>query len=390
VLGGSWHIRLPFVRQFTEGQKPDDRKNDHKQEKKAIMCLANNRYPRPTITFSGTIELGAEILNEQNEVEHLLGYSMQVQSTGQSQIFQPGLRRSALPGSPTRRSMLPRRPVSISPRPDFDWDTPAQTGETAGGKPVGNAMLIAIPAMPGTVTAANLIPVSKYPNFMLDYARAVTPQRVHAYSDGMRRGGLRAKSVEVVKGFDNGLYDVLIASSTRAIISAIKRVDEAKRPQINSPLYKVLDKLYGDWTFILFCFEEAAASKAGCALVRYKPVPEKAHLLYLPGLDGHNGEVETGKVELDHTLVVGSYKMNKSANTHQVVLTDRGIDAAIPFLPQQVIGTVIPKGMQVSQGDFLFSLDEVRKGTFRAKRALPPGWEKVFAKPTAPQDYIEG
>jgi hypothetical protein len=315
---------------------------------------------------------------------------MQVQSAGQPQIFQPGGRRGGLRDQTRGRIATPRRSSVVTPGADFDWDTPAQTSANPGGKSTGNAMLIAIPAMPGTVTAANLIPVGKYPSFMLDYARAVTPQRVHAYGDGLRRGGLRSKSVEVVKGFDNGLYDVLIASSTSAIISAIKRVDQAKRPQINSPLYKVIDKLYGDWTFILFCFEEAAATKAGCALIRYKPVPEKAHLLYLPGLDGHNGEVETGKVELDHTLVVGSYRMSQTANTREVAFTDRGIASAIPFLPEQVIGTVVPKGVTASQGDFLFSLEEVRQGKFRAKRALPPGWTNVFAKPTVPQDYIEG
>jgi hypothetical protein len=249
-------------------------------------------------------------------------------------------------------------------------------------------MLIAIPATPGSVTSANLIPVGKYPTFMQDYANAVaTP--IYG-SAGMRRGGtLRSMSVEIVRGFDNGTYDVLIAPNAKAIVKAIEMVDPAKRPQVNAELYKTLDKLYPRWTFLLFCFSEDTADKAGCALVRYKPMAEFKHLLYLPGLDGHNGEVEQGKVELDHTLVVGSYKMSRTANTSSVTFSDRGVTQAMPFLPSQVIGKVVPAGTRVSQGDFLLNLADVSQGNFRAKRALPPGWQKVFAAPATPQDFIE-
>lgn len=359
------------------------------------MCLSNNRYQRASVKFTDTILLGLEILQE-GQVEHVVGYFNKVSANPQIAAISAGIDSDDLlrGSAPKRRGSMsltaPRRRRPTTAGADFDWSTPAPGTTGIGGKLSGNAMLIAIPAKPGTVTAANLVPVGKYPSFMHDYARAVQP-RPAFLSDGMRRGRSmsNAKSVEIVRNFDGGTYDVVIAGSAKAIVNAIDGVAEDKRPQVNAELYKKLDKLYPKWTFILFCFSEDTAAKAGCALVRYTPMVKTAHLLYLPGLDGHNGEIETGKVELNHTLVVGSYKMSPDADTRDVHFRDEGITQALPFLCRQVVGKVIPAGTMANQGDFLFSLDEVRKGTFRARRALPPGWEKVFGKSTAAPEYIE-
>jgi len=115
-----------------------------------------------------------------------------------------------------------------------------------------------------------------------------------------------------------------------------------------------------------------------------------AHFLYLPGLDGHNGDVETGDVELNHTLVVGSCKMSASAAARDVDFRDAKFKTDLPFMVSRVIGKIIPAGTKVPQGDFLFKLDELRAGTFRARRVLPPGWTKVYGKSTAKPFYIEG
>lgn len=354
------------------------------------MCLSNNRYKTPSVSFSGTILLGCEV-QVAGQTEHLVGYFNRVQSSVQNPASDDDLLRSA-----TRRGIpsltAPRRGSRRSPATsdDFGWDTPAQPGKPATIA-VGNAMLFALPASPGTVSAANLIAVSDYPSFMQDYARAVSPQ---VLSDGMRRGGMRgtlggAKSVEVVKNFDKGTYDVVIAGSAKAIATAIDQIDPAKRPIVNSELYAQLDKLYPKWTFVLFCFAEESASKAGCAMVRYKPMKKYEHLLYLPGLDGHNGAVETGQVALDHTLVVGSFAMSKSASAREVQFRDVKFTQDLPFMPTRVIGKVIPAGTMAPQGDFLFKLDELRAGIFRARRALPPGWAKVFGKDESKPFYIE-
>lgn len=365
------------------------------------MCLSNNRYPRPAIRFSGTVLLGAEV-DIDGKIEHVIGYYNKVSGSGKSASATEGLLSAdaapAAPNRPTRRGSRPmsltaprrRTPPPASSSSDFDWDTPAKPGAPATIA-VGNAMLIAVPAEPGTLTAKNLVAVSDFPNFMQDYAKAVGPRAIH--SDSMRRGRgglLGAKSVEIVKGFDKGTYDVLIAGSAKLIAGAIGAVDEDKRPVINEELYAKLDKLYPKWTFVLFCFSEATAEKAGCALVRYTPMAKFAHMLYLPGLDGHNGDIETGDVELDHTLVVGSVKMSSTAPyAREVNFTDAKFATSLPFMPQRVIGKVVPNGTKVPQGDFLFKLDELRAGTFRARRVLPPGWTKVYGKSDAKPFYIE-
>lgn len=353
------------------------------------MCLSNNRYKTPSVSFSGTILLGCEVQVE-GKTEHLVGYFNRVQSSAQNAGASDQLLRSAKAGIPSLTA--PRRGTrrQSGGSDDFSWDTPAKPGKPATIA-VGNAMLFALPASPGTVTAANLIAVSDYPNFMQDYARAVSPP---VYSDRATRGGMRgslggAKSVEIVKNFDKGTYDVVIAGSAKAIATAIDQIDPAKRPILNSELYAQLDKLYPKWTFVLFCFAEESASKAGCAMVRYKPMKKFEHLLYLPGLDGHNGQVETGQVALDHTLVVGSFAMSKSASAREVRFRDVKFTADLPFMPNRVVGKVIPAGTMAPQGDFLIKLDELRAGTFRARRALPPGWAKVFGKDESPPFYIQ-
>ncbi|MBK7840117.1 MAG: hypothetical protein IPJ49_21050 [Candidatus Obscuribacter sp.] len=353
------------------------------------MCLSNNRYKTASVSFSGTILLGCEVQVE-GKTEHLVGYFNRVQSSAQNPGASDQLLRSSVAGIPSLTA--PRRGTRrrSGGSDDFGWETPAKPGKPATIA-VGNAMLFALPASPGTVTAANLIAVSDYPSFMQDYARAVSPP---VFSDSMRRGGMRgslggAKSVEVVKNFDKGTYDVVIAGSAKAIATALDQIDPAKRPIVNSELYAQLDKLYPSGPLSSSASPKSRASKAGCAMVRYKPMKKFEHLLYLPGLDGHNGAVETGQVALDHTLVVGSFAMSKSASAREVHFRDVKFTQDLPFMPTRVVGKVIPAGTMAPQGDFLFKLDELRAGTFRARRALPPGWAKVFGKDESQPFYIQ-
>ncbi|OPZ91053.1 MAG: hypothetical protein BWY75_00476 [bacterium ADurb.Bin425] len=335
------------------------------------MCLSNNRYQTTRVTFSDTILLGAEV-EVDGKIEHLLGYYNKVATSGGTTQQQQNHLLSASPAltAPTRRGSRQARSS------DFDWSTPP--GKSAKPSPVavmGNAMLIAVPASPGTLTAANLIPVSDYPSFMQDYAKAVGPRTLPR--GPLRRGGMlggKSRGVEVVKGFDKGTYDVLIAGSAKAIAGALDQVDQAKRPTINQELYAQLDKLYPRWTFVLFCFE---------------PMQKFSHLLYLPGLDGQNGQIETGKVELNHTLVAASCKMSTTAATRAVDFSDFKLQEDLPFMPDKVLGKVVPAGTLAPQGDFLLQLKELRAGVFRARRALPPGWKNVFGESQEAPYYIQ-
>lgn len=319
------------------------------------MCISNNSYEAPRISFEDTILLGLEVLNADGAVEHVLGYYNTVSA-----------RAAAAAGNDFGWPVK-----STTDDDDFGWHVPPPVTK------IGNAMLFAIPAQPGSVNEKSLIAVGKFPRFMQDLKTAVAPSPPVTRSKSMSFS-LSADAYEpiVIKGFDGGVYDVVIAPSATAIKPVIDQVDPAKRPQINDKLYGELNLLYPGFTFVLFCFSEEDTARSGCAVIKYKPRTGLEHLLYLPGLDGHNGHVETGEVELNHTLVVGSYRM--TGGGRPVHFSDPGFKEAYPFFPNEVLGVIIPKGTMAPQGDFLFKLDEIRQGTFRAKRQLPPGWSGVF------------
>lgn len=333
------------------------------------MCLSNNFHDGTApVSFTDTIVFGADYLDSDGTPWHLLGYSnkVSVPKGGASE-------RMSYPigTSPEKGLLLPL----FGDNADFGWAVPAvSAGDFGWGippAPPGDAMLIAIPAKPGTMTADDLIPVGKFPNFMEDFRRAVAPPAMSDdYADFSLSMAPKAAAI-VVKGFDSGTYDVVIAWSAAAIADVIQQVDEAKRPQINAALYGELDALYPSWTFVLFCFAGDAAEKAGCALMRYQPM--RPDLLYLPGLDGHDGRIDWDPVTLDHTIVVSSYLLHEDApNARAVKFRDAGVKDSIPSLPRVVIGRSY-SGIEVPQGDFLFRLEDVRRGKFRCLRSAPPG-----------------
>lgn len=336
------------------------------------MCISNNSYEAPVVNFDDTILLAHECQPVNGQAQHLCGYFNKVQverTQGAGADFGWAVSK---PTDPT----------------DFGWDI------APPAKKKGNAMLIAVPAVPGSVNEKSLVPVGKYPKFMEDYKRAIVPPAPKMASRGMSFGiGAGDDAPIVVKGFDGGTYDVVIARDDKQIASVIGEVDEDKRPDINQDLYRQLGLVYPypNFTFVLFCFSESDSAQAGCALVKY--TPQLPHLLFLPGLDGHNGKIEVGEVEVNHTLVASSYRLKAGfAGIYPVSFSDPGVTEALPFLPKLVLGKVLPKGMRVPQGDFLFLTDEVAAGKFRCKRALPPGWNRLFGAQGVPANpyYING
>lgn len=325
------------------------------------MCLSNNRYPSQAVDFSDTILLALETKID-NEIYHVLGYSNSVRSTGKP-------RPLALVGT-------------ASVHHDFGWDIEPVQYTT------GNAMLFALPAEPGSFDAAGLMPTARYPHFMRDFARPFASNDLAATRSRNPVGYARESAPLVVKGFDDDTYDVIISPKASAIPSVLDQVDLAKRPEANPALYAQLDLLYPGWTFVLFCFQEMDRDQHGCALMRYKPMQRYSHLLYAPGLDGHNGAIEAGKVHLNHTVIVGTYDYAKSAQVHDVYFEEDGIRDAMPWLNTRVIGRQYNADFEAPQGDFLFLLEDVRQGNYRARRMLPPGWGSVFGAPTTKPVYI--
>jgi len=319
------------------------------------VCLSNNTSS--FVQFDDTILYGAVVPNPAGDIEHILAYYNKV-SVGQgksvAEDHDPGAHHAAVQQQATLLGGAAR-----------------QKGNNGDGR--GNAMLFAVPAIPATMSAKNLIPVAAIPQFMKDYKLAISP-RLRGGENFFLSLDSPAPGAVVVKGFDDGIYDVVIASSgARTIPSVLDQVDAAKRPVVNQWLYAELDIAYPNFTFVLFCFSESRGAQAGCAMMRYTPMdPDQ---LYLPGLDGHQGFIERGEVSLFHTLVVGVPNMKAA---QRVAFSDRALQHKRPYyLLDQAIGRVIPPlpvPMRVPQGDFLFDVNDIQEGRFRCSRRVPPGW----------------
>jgi hypothetical protein len=348
------------------------------------MCLAVNRYEEERVAFRNTILVGLVVKNPKSRrIEHIAAYFNRPEVEAP---VAPTFRRNR--GINPRMSLqLPRRPV---PMPKV------------GGR--GNAMLISLPVKKGTkIGPEMLIAVKDYKHFMEDYQTAVAPP---VAKSPLRRSrdmsfSLGADGPVVVKGFDGGLYDVVIARTAAEIPSVIAQVDDAKRPQLNTELFRELDVAHNyEMVHFLFCFSEEDSGKAGCVAIRYTPADPKK--LFLPGVDGHNGKIERGDVELNHTLVVGSYKMKPGVG-NKVYFRDfaghydflrRGDDGlAAPqqatkerpyWMLDRVIGAVLPEGLRVPQGDFEFDVAKVERGEFLGERRIPSGWANLPDKPKHP------
>lgn len=307
------------------------------------MCLSNNLDE--SASFTSTILYGAEWWTPNGWLEHVCGYYNNVQSE-EEPVISAGAWRDA----------------GRSP-----WDfTPAGHA---------NAMLLAIPAMPGTLSEASLVPMSKFSHIMEDYATAVKPPVNRAQNDTWSSANLELAPV-VIKGFDEGVYDVVIAHSARSIADVLPQVDKAKRPEPNPELYRQLDAIYPGFTFLLFCFTASSMQSAGCAMVSYRPFPQYEHMLFLPALDGHLGRISQQEVSVDHTVVLASQWMNANApEVKRVVFTDDGTDG-VPFFFDKVIGRTMKR--YVPQGDFIFNIQDLRAGQLRTYRQTPPAWKSLF------------
>lgn len=337
------------------------------------MCLTNNRHDRESIRLSNTIVGGFEVKHpETGGIEHVMLYSNDLQGSASKAPTAPAARR----GVPSSRVAFGyEQGADSGKRPNFGYEVPI---------PIGNAMLLPIPAKAGSI---RLLPLKDTPNLARDYQRAVQPP-----ADDMLRStrSFSAKGIDsapqVFKGFDGGVYDVVQSPRASMISSVFDKLDPAKRPRVNEALYRDLDAKYGErFQFLLYCFEESHDMRTGAAAVAYLPHEEWAHLMFLPGLDGHNGQIETGDVSVDHTIVLGSYRMTGG---RMVRFSDlrKSPETDVCF-PSKVIGSNV-RG-QMPQGDFVFYLPHLAGANpeFIGKRALPPEWVKS-GENTRPDFYF--
>lgn len=246
---------------------------------------------------------------------------------------------------------------------DWDWRNPQ-------GRPIksgtGNAMILPIPAVPGTMTHANLLDTSGCRNILRDMAAAVRPVRRGGSrgSDAVSFGAV-AKNVQV---FDHDIYTVVLAGDARSIPGALGRVPEGKRPALNTAIFEAYHEWYPDWTFALCCFNNDQAAEAAPLLWFYQP--QRPELLFAPALDSHSGSAPKpgAMVEVDHTVVVAALGQKIG---ERVDFSDDVSEVAKQLLSDKVIGS--PEKGRQANGDFVCRVSDVRSGKYAPRRLPPPG-----------------
>lgn len=341
------------------------------------MCLSNN--PQEPVNFHRTTLVGLEVQGVGADGkpinQRILGYS--------NVMAIP--RAVATPGVATAGDVAAE--TAVTSDAVIAVSDPALDSVLDSVLAPGNAMLLAVPALPGSLGPSSLIPLASYPHIFRDFADAIRIGVSLSVGSGSADDG----DAVVVTGYDAGLYDVVIASSASAIAQALTsgKVSPNKTPVLNQVMYDQLDKLYPGFSFLLFCFDPKDSGKVGGVMVQYTPMVGSEDIIFLPGLDGHSGSIEMGMVALDHTIIVGSYRMEQDSGSVPW-FTDPGVAESHPQLSCEVIGMSIAAGTMAPQGDFVLRIDDVGRGAFSAKREKPPGWTDVFGSvdPQEPSFYI--
>ncbi len=284
------------------------------------MCVSVS--PGVAVRFSDTVLYAAEVLDRTGQAVHVLGYQNKVQG-------QVGL-------------------LSLT----RGWFARS-----------GNAMILPFPAVPRTMTEANVLDTADCRDILQDIANAMAPPRVEVAPESFSAAAL-ASPVQVFEAA--GIYTVVLAQDPRDIPAAMQQVPRSKRPVLNPALFDAYARWYPAWTVALCCFNNRRARLANPLLWWYEPMsPDR---LFLPAIDGHTGDVPdlNASVAVDHVIAVGSYRMTGG---QRVRYRNK--------LPKQVSNYLLPSliGERFSEslpnGDFVCRLDDVRRGEFDAARVQP-------------------
>jgi hypothetical protein len=289
------------------------------------MCVSVS--PGVRVHFSDTVLYAAEVTVGGGEPVHVLGYQNKVQGrAGPSSILTSWL--------PLGRA--------------------------------GNAMILPFPAVPRTMTPANVLDTGRCRDILQDMAAAlISPPASRAAGWGVRPGRSGPPKVQVFRAA--GIYTVVLAQDARDIPAALSQVPRAKRPRLNPALFDAYARWYPDWTVALCCFSNRQARLAHPLLWWYRPMhPDR---LFLPAVDCHTGDVPDleASVAVDHVVAVGSYRMTGG---RPVRYRDTVPPAVAPYLRPSLIGRRYREDLP--NGDFVCRLDDLAKGTFALSRCKPP------------------
>lgn len=231
----------------------------------------------------------------------------------------------------------------------------------------GNAMILHFPAVPETMTRENIIDTSSCKTFLEAMHTALKPpMRRSAQQYGGRIViGARLAHVEV---FDHGPYTVVLADNPSDIPNALQRVAPDRRPPLNRAVFDQYAEWFPGWPVAVCCFSGTSEVKADPILWWYEP--QDPTTLFAPGLDGHDGNVPRfdRPVQTDHWLIFGSDRFDPQVGTPVKYWCTATGDLA-EVLPERVIGRPFVGSMP--NGDFVASVEEIRKGNIVVARKAP-------------------
>lgn len=225
-----------------------------------------------------------------------------------------------------------------------------------------NAMILHFPTLQG-MTQANFLDTSATPHILEDMAEAVRPRSRGSMSKGALTFG------NPVQIFSHDIYTVVLTSDASLLPDVLSSnlIPAGRRPRINAELLNWYALEKPGYSFAVCCFNNEDAAKASPLLVYYKT--RFPGILEFPGIDAHTGRVPnmSAQVDVDHTIVLGSYQMRKEAYPAYVDYTDAIPEWLKPYLPTQVLGRTYTGKMQ--NGDFRYDTGLLTTGRVELIRA---------------------
>lgn len=242
-----------------------------------------------------------------------------------------------------------------------------------------NAMILPIPT-DVALGPENTLDMTNAKHVLADYVEAITDRR-RGLTKGFGHDSVDEDFAEV-QVFDTGSYTIVLARDARDIPSAMKHVADNKRPRVNAAIFEAYAKWYPNWPVALCCFNGAVEAEP----MMWWYEPKNASHLFLPSLDAHDGNPPdlNARVEIDHTVIVGSVTAPRGSNVHFTDFTPysredgsvgRQVPEALrPFLATKVTGKIFGSGSRLQNGDFTIPMTRVAAGEGNAiNRVLPPG-----------------
>lgn len=215
-----------------------------------------------------------------------------------------------------------------------------------------NAMVIPFPTNQ-PMTKENVIDVSGFHGFLKDIGEA-TRHRTKGFSRGLAASAdMLSFSAEV---FDHGSYTVILATHVGQIPEALKRVDESKRPTINTQFLLRYSKMYPNQPIAVCCWKGSIVPEP--LLWWYEPTDKST--LFIPTMDAHDGSAPdvNAMVSTDHVISIGS---NIERNGSRVNYTETLSAQAEALLPKMVHGHRTPA--LIKNGDMFVSIDQMKAKT---------------------------